>query len=146
MDTHAPTVSHPNARVHLYDNYTTDDADYAVEASCGAQILLEGNTFQNVLHPTTKTTCADFPNELGLVRAHAGSNLYRDNVGSSSLRWRRRARAGRHRLRCRPMNTVVDPPATAWVNVLARAGAGGPWPCRCRAIEPRPFSADRPAP
>jgi pectate lyase len=126
VDTHAPTVSHPTARVHLYDNYTTDDADYAVEASCGAQVLLEGNTFENVAYPTSKTNCSDLTTELGFLRAPAGSNLYRDNVGPHRSDGAD-APEPEDTVFTPPYSYTVDRPATAWVNVVLRAGAGGQW-------------------
>jgi pectate lyase len=127
VDTHAPTVSHPTARVHLYDNYTTDDADYAVEASCGAQVLLEGNTFENVVYPTSKTTCSDLTTQLGFLRAPTGSNLYRDNVGPHRSDGADAPEPEDAVVFTPPYSYTVDPPATAWVNVSLRAGAGGQW-------------------
>jgi pectate lyase len=126
VDTHAPTVAHATSRVHLFDNYTTDDADYAVEASCGAQVLLEGNTFEDVVHPTSKTTCSDTPPSLGLLRAPTGSNLYRDNVGTHRSNGAD-APEPEDAVFTPPYAYTVDPPAAAWVNVASRAGAGGPW-------------------
>jgi pectate lyase len=125
VDSHAPTVAQPGARVHMLDNYTTDDADYAVEASCAAQVLVEGNTFENVAYPTSKTTCTDMT-ELGSVRAPAGSNLYRDNVGPHRSNGAD-ASEPEDAVFTPPYSYTVDPPASAWLDVLARAGAGGPW-------------------
>jgi pectate lyase len=126
VDTHAPTVAHSTSRVHLFDNYTSDDGDYAVEASCGAQVLLEASTFENVVHPTSKTTCSDVPPALGLLRAPTGSNLYRDDVGTNRSDGAD-APEPEDAVFTPPYAYSLDPPATAWVNVESRAGAGGPW-------------------
>lgn len=68
----APTANHPDARVHLFNNFVRDDPDYGVGATCGAKILVEGTYFENVAHATSRHECPDDPS--------VGAIFARDNV------------------------------------------------------------------
>jgi pectate lyase len=123
VESHSPLVDQPNARVHVLNSFMSDNPDYAIGAACRAQVLMEGNVFEAVEAPTLRTSCPD-DSSLGLIRAPAGSNLYRDDVG---------AHRGGDGLE--PSDAVLVPPYAytveaaqeAWLSVLSRAGAGGPW-------------------
>jgi pectate lyase len=110
------------ARVHLFDDFFSDNPSYAVGVACGAQVLMEGNVFEAVENPTYRTSCSD-DSSLGLIQAPEGSNLYRDDVGEH------RGGDGME-----PRDDVDPPPypysiepARDWLTVLSRAGVGGPW-------------------
>lgn len=123
VDSHAPFVDHPNARVHVFNDFVSDDPDYGIGAGCGAQVLMEGNVFEAVAAPTLRAGCDDDPS-LGLIKAPTGSNLYRDDVGDH------RGGDGQEpsdAVFSPPYAYQVDPPQDAWLQVLERAGAGGPW-------------------
>ena len=123
VESHSPLADHPNARVHVLNNFLSDNPDSAVGAACGARILMEGNVFEAVDAPTLRTSCPD-NSSLGLIRAPAGSNLYRDDVGAH--------RGGdgmepNDAVEVPPYAYTVEPAQDAWLRVLSRAGAGGPW-------------------
>jgi pectate lyase len=123
VETHAPKALGSGARVHLFNNLLSDISGYGVGSTCGAQVLMEGNTFQRVGTPTERDTCTD-NTALGMINAPAGSNFYGDDVGpfhgGGSLE---------------PHDAVftpsypytVDVPQNTWLDVLSRAGAGGRW-------------------
>lgn len=125
-DSRAPLFDSTGALGHLFNNLISDDRDFAVGSYCGAEVLVEGTTFDNVRFPTLKNNCPSTPDLQGKIRAPSGSNLYRDEVGP-------------HRVGStetdEPHDDVfvpsysysVDPPEDAWLDVLERAGAGGPW-------------------
>jgi pectate lyase len=123
VETHAPKALGSLARVHLFNNLLGDIPGYGVGSTCGAQVLMEGNTFQRVATPTERDTCTD-NTALGMINAPAGSNFYGEDVGpfhgGGSLE---------------PHDAVftpsypytVDVPQNTWLDVLSRAGAGGRW-------------------
>jgi pectate lyase len=121
--THSPAVYGPLARVHIFNNLVSDNLDYAIGSTCGSRVLVQGNTFQRVITPTARSTCAD-ATQLGAIDAPAGSNFYDDDVGEH--------RGGDG---LEPHDAVfspgyeysVDPPRESWLEVLSRAGAGGRW-------------------
>jgi pectate lyase len=121
--THAPLVHDSLARVHMFNNLLSDIPGSGLSTACGAQALMEGNTLQRVGTPTARGTCADDTNP-GLISAPAGSNVYGEDVG---------AHRGGDGMEPHdpvfkpPYAYSVDPPKTEWLNVLSRAGAGGPW-------------------
>lgn len=125
VESHSPTVQNALARVHVFDSVLTDNLGYGAGASCGAQVLLEGNAFQSVGTPTERSTCADDTN-YGLIDAPVNSNLYGDDVG---------AHHGGPDSGSEPHDSVFTPPydyqlepaPEEWRTVAARAGAGGPW-------------------
>lgn len=124
VHSHSPRVDGAAGRVHLYNNLFSDNLGYAVAAVCGAQVLLEGNTFERVSRPTSRGACADDDTVLGLIDAPPGSNSYGADVGTH---------AGGDGME--PHDAVFTPPyeygvteaEDAWLSVLERAGAGGPW-------------------
>lgn len=71
----APAVTHPDGRVHLFDNIVTDDVGYGVGAGCDGQVLVEATLFESVAAPTSKFRCSDAGN-LGLIHATGGGNVY----------------------------------------------------------------------
>jgi len=122
VQSNSPTVRDA-AEVHLFANLFSDNPGIAVDALCGAQVLLEGNTFQRVATPTERPSCADgLPS--GRINAPAGSNYYGPDVGAH------RGDNGKE-----PHDPVFEPPydylggvpQDEWQTVFARAGAGGPW-------------------
>lgn len=123
VQSHAPTVQSSAARAHLFNNVVLDDLGYAVGSNCGAQVLLEGSTFQRVATPTARGTCPDdtLP---GKISAPAGSNDYGADVGPHQ---------GPDHLEPRdpvftpPYDYTVDDADAQWRTVTSRAGAGGPW-------------------
>lgn len=123
VESHAPRVDGASTRVHLFDNLISDNSSYGVASSCGAQVLMEGNTFQRVAIPTERSSCAD-GTALGAISAPPGSNSYGDDVGAH------RGGDGQEphdAVFTPPYAYTVEPPQSAWLTVLARAGAGGPW-------------------
>jgi pectate lyase len=124
VDSHSPLADHPQARVHVFNNLLRDNPDYGVGAACGAEVLMEGNILEAVRYPTLRTTCPD-DSQLGLILAPEGSNLYRADVGTEH----RGGDGGEPRdaVSQPPYAYTVEAPEEAWLHVLSRAGAGGPW-------------------
>lgn len=122
-DTRTPYVSGSSSRVHLFNNLYANNAQWAVGSGCGAQVLLEGSTFENVAYATRLSDCAG-DGELGLLRAPKGSNLYRDSSNAHS------GGDGQE-----PHDDIFTPgydydlelASDAWPKVISRAGTGGPW-------------------
>lgn len=122
-DSHTPLVTGMDARVHIFNNVVQDNASYGVGSACGAQVLLEGTTFENVVTPTTKRDCADMP-PTGLISAAKHGNSYLTDVGKH---------AGGDGTE--PADQVfgpaydyqLDDAARARPQVRDRAGAGGIW-------------------
>lgn len=121
--THSPRVDGAS-QVHLYDNLLADNVGYAVAAICGAQVLMEGNTFERVVTPTTREACDDMS---APGRISASGNHYRDDVGLHK---------GGDGSGDEPHDDgVFDPgyPYTLdddeddWLTVLTSSGAGGEW-------------------
>ena len=82
----APLATRATSRVHLFDNVVLHDVDYAVGASCGAQVLVEATSFEDVLIPTAKFSCSDTPElGLGFIRAAGGGNVYGSGVGQHQV-------------------------------------------------------------
>lgn len=123
VESHSPRVDDATARVHLFGNLFSDNPGYAVASTCGAEVLLEGNTFQRVSTPTSRSTCAD-NTALGKIDAPTGSNHYGEDVGDHH---------GGDGLE--PHDAVFEPaypyelgnPEEDWLQVFSRAGAGGRW-------------------
>jgi pectate lyase len=128
VDGRAPLSTHAGSRVHLFDNVVGDDVDYAVGASCQAQVLLEESTFEHVKYPTAKFACTDGATDYGYIDAAGHGNVY----GSD----------GRHQVNhvdaTEPADSVtpftyeyaleLDPASKASLLVPVWAGAGGRWP------------------
>ncbi len=123
VQSHSPRVDNGATRAHIFNNLFRDNQGYAVGATCGAQVLLEANTFQNVATPTSRSMCSD-DTTYGLIDAPEGSNYYGDDVGDHH---------GPDLLE--PHDEVFDPPYSYtpevpqddWLTVFSRAGTGGPW-------------------
>jgi pectate lyase len=123
VQTHAPKANGSLARVHLFNNLLGDIPGYAVGSTCGAQVLMEGNTLQRVATPTERDTCLNSTTP-GLISAPAGSNFYGEDVGPHH------GGDGQE-----PHDAVFTPsypymvevPQDTWLDVLSRAGAGGRW-------------------
>lgn len=119
----SPRIDASGAQVHFFDNLLADNPGYGVASTCGAEVLVEANTFQRVATPTSRSTCSD-DTELGRIDAPAGSNLYDDDVGDHH---------GGDNLEpsddvfTPPYEYELDDPRGAWLEVLSRAGAGGRW-------------------
>ena len=58
------------------NNRVSDNPDFGVGASCGAQILLEGSFFERVAFPTLRRDCLPDNPSPGLIFAPEGSNGY----------------------------------------------------------------------
>ncbi len=125
VESHSPSVQNSLARVHVFDSVLADNLGYGAGASCGAQILLEQNTFETVGTPTERSTCAD-GTDYGLIDAPIDSNYYGDDVG---------AHHGGPDSGSEPHDAVFTPPYDYTLSpalaesrvVTVRAGAGGPW-------------------
>ncbi len=123
VESNSPIVRDGAAQVHLFANLLSDNQGIAVDALCGAQVLLEGNTFQRVVTPTERATCSDDTTP-GKIDAPAGSNYYGPDVGAH------RGGDGKE-----PHDDVFKPPyeydvgvpQDDWQTVADRAGAGGRW-------------------
>ncbi|MET0793178.1 MAG: hypothetical protein ABW061_16780, partial [Polyangiaceae bacterium] len=81
VESNSPTVRDATARVHLFANVLSDNPSIALDSLCGAEVLLEGNTFQRVSTPTERATCAD-DTAPGKINAPLGSNYYGPDVGA----------------------------------------------------------------
>jgi pectate lyase len=123
VESNSPSVRDPLSRVHLFNNLFSDNRRYAVQANCGAQILLERNTFQRVATPTNRSTCAD-ETHLGLIDAPAGSNFYDDDVGDHHGGDNTEPRDD---VFTPPYEYTLEPANDSWLTVLSRAGAGAHW-------------------
>jgi pectate lyase len=123
-DSHTPLVDGEQAQVHIFNNLIQDNAGYGVGAACGAQVLLEATTFENVRTPTALRDCGDDVPPMGLIGAPPGSNLYLSDIGEHA------GGDGQE-----PRDAVfkpgyeyeVEPAVDAWPIVAERAGAGGRW-------------------
>lgn len=124
LHSHSPRVDGASSRAHLYNNYFSDNLGYAVAAVCGAQVLLENNTFERVATLTARSACADDDTVPGLIDAPEGSNLYGDDVGNHTGG---DGNEPHDEVFAPPYEYTVDEPDDSWVTVLSRAGAGGPW-------------------
>lgn len=122
VSSRAPLVYGPESRVHLLNNVASNNLDWAFGSSCDAQVLVEGNTFENVVTATFRGACDG--GGLGLMRAPAGSNLYRDD---SDVHLGGDGQEPQDDVFTPPYDYEVEPPAEAWPRVVSRAGAGGPW-------------------
>jgi pectate lyase len=123
VHSHSPRVDGA-AHAHIYNNLFSDNLGYAVAAVCGAQVLLEGNTFERVSTPTARSACADDDTVVGVIDAPEGSNVYGDDVGNHSGG---DGMEPHDEVTPPPYEYTVEDPADSWVTVLSRAGAGGPW-------------------
>ncbi len=123
----APLSDQADSRLHLFDNVVRDDTDYAFGAACGAELLVEGNTFEDVRYPTLRTTCPDAGVAVGLIRAPVGANLYRGNNGPHRINSTDSPEPNDSGVFDPPYVYTLEKASDAWPNVLARAGAGGPW-------------------
>lgn len=125
VETHSPKALDAPARVHAFNNLLSDNPGYGVGSECGAQVLIEGNTFQRVATPTNRGDCADGGSAMGLINAPLGSNYYGSDVGPHHGG----ADGGEPHdsVFVPPYSYTVDEAQNEWLTVLARAGAGGPW-------------------
>ena len=123
LSTRAPEVEGPRSQAHIYNNAYSNTTDWTLGASCGAQLLLEGNVFEHVDTVSRIGNCSDAGGR-GLVNAPSGSNLYRD--GSPTFLGLKGEEP--HDSVFRPgYPYVVEPAGEALSRVVLRAGAGGPW-------------------
>jgi len=72
----APLARGAGSFVHLFNDVVLDDPSYAVGSSCGAQVLLEASSFDNVAMPTAKPTCTETGATPGLISAQGHGNQY----------------------------------------------------------------------
>jgi pectate lyase len=124
----SPEFDHALSRGHLFNNVMSNNAEFAVGAVCGAEVLLEGNSFDNVAIPTLRTDCSENPDLLGYIRVVPDSNLYDEDVGAH--------RSGGTDSSTEPNDPEVFTPPYEYQTdaardaaplVTSRAGAGGPW-------------------
>jgi pectate lyase len=80
----ATTQRNPRVRFsflcHVYNNYYNGVTSYGVASTCDAYVLLEGNYFQNVLHPLWSILYSGSPNGWSIERY----NIY-DNSGTPQV-------------------------------------------------------------
>ncbi len=123
VESHSPSVRNTASRVHVFNSLLSDNLSYGIQAACGAKVLVEGNTFKSIATPTTRATCPD-DTQPGVIDAPEGSNFYGDGVGEHH---------GGDGMEPHdevfdvPYKWNVEPAEDSWVNVLSRAGTGGPW-------------------
>lgn len=125
----SPLARGETSRVHLFSNVVLHDASYGVGAGCGARILLEASTFEDVVTPTSKQTCSDGTGTVGLIDARGHGNQYSSN-------------SGRHDSNGMPSDepndsgafiptydyaSALEPAETARFVVENRAGTGSRW-------------------
>lgn len=122
VSSRAPLVYGALSRVHLLNNVASNNPDWAFGSSCDAQVLVEGNTFENVSAATFRSACDG--GGLGRMRAPVGSNLYR---GDSNVHRGADGEEPQDDVFTPPYAYVVEPTTDAWPRVVSRAGAGGPW-------------------
>jgi pectate lyase len=123
----APLARGEGSLVHLFNDVVLDDPSYAVGSDCGAQVLLEASSFDNVATPTSKPTCAEPDATPGLISAQGHGNQYGN---------------GRHQANGlpadEPNDTLTFTPSYEYTSVLEsaetarfvvekRAGAGSRW-------------------
>lgn len=120
---HTPRADGSRSQVHVFDNLVSDNLGYAVGSFCGAQVLMEGNTLQRVANATARDTCAD-DSALGAISAPEGSNYYGDDVGPHHGG---DGKEPHDPVFEPPYRYTVEAPRTTRLDVLSRAGAGGPW-------------------
>ncbi|HEY4159871.1 MAG TPA: hypothetical protein VGM29_17290 [Polyangiaceae bacterium] len=125
VGSHAPKIDGTTALGHVFNDLVSDDVGYGVGATCGAQVLMQGNLLEFVGTPTERDSCADGTSP-GLIDAPAGSNVYGDGDGPHH---------GGDGSGAEPHDSVFKPPYAYTVDaaednaarVRARAGCGGPW-------------------
>lgn len=135
-DSHAPLVNNSEARVHIFNDFVSEDVGYGVAASCGAQVLLEGTTFRTVMTPTSRRDCAGMP-PFGLISTPKGTNLANQYLGSGSHSGGDGSEP--HDEVFKPpyeYENTIEPTLDAWLRVQERAGAGGPWKQQLSLDEP----------
>ncbi len=123
VQSHSPRVDNGAARAHIFNNLFRDNQGYAVGSTCGAQVLLEANTFQRVATPTARSTCAD-DTTYGLIDAPEGSNYYGDDVGDHHGPDLSEPHDAVFKP---PYSYTLELPQDDWLTVFSRAGTGGPW-------------------
>lgn len=126
VNARSPEFDHALSRGHLFNNVLSNNAEFAVGAVCGAQVLLEGNSFDNVAIPTLRTDCSENPGVLGYIRAASGSNLY-DDVGSHRRGGADSSEPNDPEVFTPSYDYEPDAARDAAPLVTSRAGAGGPW-------------------
>ncbi len=127
VNARSPEFDHSLSRGHLFNNVMSNNAEFAVGAVCGAQVLLEENSFDNVATPTYRTDCSENPGLLGLIRAPAGSNLYDDDVGPHRSGSADSPEPNDSGVFTPSYDYAPDDARDAAPVVISRAGAGGPW-------------------
>ncbi len=123
----SPLFDSTGARAHLFNNVVSNNAEFGVGSACGAEVLLEGSTFENVATPTLKWTCPDTGDLVGSIRAPLGSNSYDDDVGPHRIGGAEGPEPSDADVFHPTYKYSVDPADVALLQVLSRAGAGGPW-------------------
>jgi len=125
----SPLARGEASRVHLFSNVVHDDATYSVGAACGARILLEASSFDDVVTPTSKQLCSDGTGTLGLIDARGHGNQYASNVGrhdSNGMPSDEPADSGAF-TPTYDYASALEPAETARFVVEQRAGTGSRW-------------------
>lgn len=135
VNARSPEFDHTLSRAHLFNNLLSDNAEFAIGAVCGAQILVEGNSFDNVATPTLKTDCSENPGLLGLISAPAGSNVY-EGVGPHRSGGADAEEPNDAEVFRPAYDYELDSARDAAPLVTSRAGAGGPWRLPLTLSEP----------
>jgi pectate lyase len=123
----SPLFDSVGARAHLFNNVIGNNADFGVGSACGAEVLLEGSTFENVTTPTLKWTCPDTGDLVGSIRAPLGSNSYGANVGPHRIGSTEAPEPSDAAVFTPTYEYSVEAADIALSRVRSRAGAGGPW-------------------
>ena len=112
----APKAADKQTKIHVYNNYYTDNTYHEVGASEGAQVLLEGSNFQDVFIATMRESGGLIQSRNNIfvnVKEHRLNDVNgpepKDNVFTP------------------PYEYELDPPAAVPALLRSRAGAGGKW-------------------
>jgi pectate lyase len=119
----APAVNGSVASVHLLNNVVFDDPDYGVAANCGAEVVVEGSSFESVAFPTVRRECADDATIVGAI-------LARDNAYDATGPHQRLgvdSPEPRDAVPPPPYDYPVDDANDVRFTVRERAGAGSLW-------------------
>jgi pectate lyase len=113
----APKVTKDRSRVHVYNNYYTDNDYHEVASSEGAQVLLEGCYFDGVKIPTMRETG-------GLIRSR--DNVFK-NITWSHFLDKKPGPEPKDDVFAPPYQYTPDPAAAVPALLRSRAGVGGRW-------------------
>lgn len=122
----APLATHALSRLHLFNDAFFDTVGYTVGAGCGAELRIEGSSFESAAAPTSKRECSDGTLGTGLIDAVAGTNVYGAGVASHDALGAA-APEPHDAVTPPPYPYTLDPTSEVKFRVGERAGAGARW-------------------